>query len=119
MMDRLRHKKISNRRRAGRVRAVIKKTADRPRLSIHITNLNVSAQIVDLQSGRTLVYITSATKTGPNGNLTEKATWVGQQIAASAKKAKINEVVFDRGGKKYHGRIAALAEAARAGGMEF
>lgn len=118
-MDRLKHKKMTNLRRANRIRQVIKKTSNRPRLSIHISNRNVIAQIIDAQSGKSLVYVTSAAKAGPKGNLTEKATWVGQQIAALAKKAKISQVVLDRGGQKYHGRVAALAEAARAGGMEF
>ena len=118
-MDRLKHKKIAAARREGRVRTTIKKSAERPRLSIHIRNRNVLAQIINDQSGKTLIYITSAAKDAPKGNLTTKATWVGEQIAASAKKAKIGQVVFDRGDKKYHGRLKALADAARAQGMEF
>jgi large subunit ribosomal protein L18 len=64
------------------------------------------------------VYVSSVGKKA-DGTMTEKAQWVGEQLATKAKKAKATKVVFDRGGRKYHGRVKALADAARAGGMEF
>lgn len=118
-MDRLKHKQMTTSRRADRVRAIIQRTASTPRLSVHISNRHVLAQIIDNQSGKSLVYVSTSAKGAPKGNLTQKASWVGEQVAAAAKKVKIKRVVFDRGGRKYHGRLKALAEAARAGGMEF
>lgn len=116
-MDRLKHKTVSGQKRASRVRTVIRLTSTRPKLSIKVSNKHVFAQIVD-PSGRT---VASANTVGQDvdGTLTEKASWVGTQIGQAAKKAKIVQVVFDRGPKKYHGRIKALAEAARKEGMEF
>ena len=117
-MDRLILKKHSAKRRAHRVRTVIRGNSELPRLSVHISNRHVLAHVIDDVSGKTLVYVTSAgQKAGTN--LTEKATWVGTQLAAKAKQAKVVKVAYDRGAKRYHGRIKALAEAARAGGMEF
>lgn len=105
-------------RRRARVRAKVAGTPTRPRLSVKITLNHVIAQIIDDTTGRTLA---SATTVGAKktGNLTEQAAWVGGEIAAGAKKAKIKQVVFDRGGRIYHGRLHALAEAARAAGLEF
>lgn len=105
-------------RRRSRVRAKVSGTPERPRLSVKITLHNINAQIIDDTTGRTLA---AATTVGAKqtGNLTAKATWVGTQIASSAKQAKIKHVVFDRGGRIYHGRLHALAEAARAAGLEF
>lgn len=116
-MDRLKHKKLSGQKRANRVRTVIRKSASRPRLSVNVSNRHVFAQIVDM-SGKTVV---SANTVGQDvkGTLTEKAGWVGTQIGQAAKKAKVQRVVFDRGDRKYHGRIKALADAARKEGMEF
>lgn len=104
--------------RAYRVRSRINGTATRPRLSAHISNLHVSAQLIDDASGNTLVYVTT-TGRKMGSNLSERATWVGTEIAKKAKAAKISEVVFDRGAKLYHGRVKALAEAAREGGLKF
>ncbi|OGL34849.1 50S ribosomal protein L18 [Candidatus Saccharibacteria bacterium RIFCSPHIGHO2_12_FULL_47_16b] len=118
-MTRLVHKIRTANRRTYRVRSQLKTTGKLPRLSVHISNRQVLAQIIDDNSGQTIVYVTSVTKSGPSVNLTAKASWVGEQLAQAAKKAKVKQVVFDRGPKKYHGRIAALAEAARKGGMEF
>lgn len=104
--------------RAGRARAHILATADRPRLTVFISNTHVSAQVIDDTKGQTLA---SATSVGvkKSGTMTQKAEIVGEAIAAAAKKAKVTKVVFDRGNKKYHGRIKALAEAARKNGLEF
>ncbi|GAC1369078.1 MAG: 50S ribosomal protein L18 [Candidatus Saccharimonadales bacterium] len=108
-----------NRRRA-RVRATISGTPARPRLSVKITLMHVTAQIIDDTSGKTLVYVSTVGKTKDvKGSMTAKATWVGEQIAKAAKSKKINQVVFDRNGRVYMGRLHALATAARDAGLEF
>ncbi len=117
-MDRLAYKRMITARRVSKVRTTIKKTANVPRLSVHISNKHVLAQVIDDNAGQTLVYISSVGR-NVKGNLTDKAAWVGQQVALAAKKKKLKKVVFDRGAKKYHGRIKALADAARNEGMEF
>ncbi len=117
-MDRLMSKQLLSQRRQRRTRARIVGTVVRPRLSIHFSNYHVTAQVVDDDQQKTLVYATTI-GTKRTGTLTEKAAWVGEQIAAKALKAKLKKVVFDRGSHIYHGRIKALAEAARKGGLEF
>ncbi len=117
-MDRLTHKYSTAARRAGRVRTAITGTAERPRLSVHISNLHVTAQIIDDSSGKTLSYASTVGKT-LDGNMTAKAAIVGEEIAKKALKAKVSKVVFDRGSKNYHGRVKTLADAARANGLEF
>lgn len=104
--------------RKGRVRAKISGTAERPRLTVTISNLHVSAQIIDDVAQKTLV---SATTVGSKvkGTKTELAAKIGAEIAKKAKKAKINTVVFDRNGCQYAGRLHALADAARKEGLEF
>ena len=104
--------------RKNRVRSKVFGTTERPRLSVSISNLHVSAQIINDETSKTLVSATTVGKSIGN-NLTEKATIIGTEIAHNAKKAKIKKVVFDRNGHIYHGRIKALAESARAGGLEF
>jgi large subunit ribosomal protein L18 len=117
-MDRLKHKQVSANRRAKRVRSVVSGTSGRPRLAVSISNLHVVAQIIDDSQGKTLAYTTSVgEKVGPS--LTDKAVWAGSDIAQKAKKAKVKKIVFDRSSRKYHGRVKALAEAAREGGLEF
>jgi large subunit ribosomal protein L18 len=106
-------------RRAIRNRARVMGTTERPRLSVHVSNLNVSVQIIDDSANKTLMQSTSAGQKEVTGTMTEKATWVGKDIAKKAKAAKITKVSFDRGSKRYHGRVKALAEAARAEGLEF
>lgn len=104
--------------RAKRTRAKIHGTAERPRLSVNISNMHIIAQLIDDDSGKTLAYATTVgSKLG--GTKTEKAAAIGKEIATKAKKAKINAVVFDRGAKLYAGRMSALAEAARKEGLEF
>jgi large subunit ribosomal protein L18 len=105
-------------RRRARVRSRISGTAERPRLTVHVTNRHITAQIIDDTKGVTLAYVTTV-KAGLKGNMTERATAIGSQIAEMGKKHKIKKVVFDRAGRLYHGRIHALAEAARAAGLEF
>ncbi len=109
---------IQKERRRARVRSRISGTAERPRLSVHVTNRHITAQLIDDVTGTSLGYATTV-KSDLKGTMTERATKIGQQIAESAKKHKINKVVFDRAGRLYHGRIHALAEAARAEGLEF
>ena len=112
-------KKLLNRRlRKNRVRARVNGTADRPRLTVFISNKHVSAQIIDDTKGITIV---SATTVGTKlaGSMTELAAKVGSDIAKKAKKAKINAVVFDRNGRQYAGRLSALSDAARKEGLEF
>jgi len=105
-------------RRANRVASVVRGTAKRPRLAVHISNIHVSAQLIDDSAGRTLVSASTVGKK-VSGTMTEKAAEVGKDIADKAKKAKVNSVVFDRSSKQYHGRVKALAEAARQAGLEF
>lgn len=117
-MDRLTQKFVKRLQRRHRIRHNISGTASRPRLAVTISNTNVSAQIIDDHAGKTLVYA-STVGAKVQGPMSAKAEFVGTEIAKKAAKAKINKVVFDRAGRKYHGRVKALAEAARAGGLEF
>jgi large subunit ribosomal protein L18 len=103
-----------------RIRKKISGTAARPRLAVHFSNQNVYAQIIDDEAGKTLVSASTTEKgasaTGANA---ETATKVGQLIAQRAQSAKISGVVFDRGGYFFHGKVKALADAAREGGLQF
>ena len=117
-MDRLTHKTNSMQMRKKRVRAAISGTKERPRLSVHISINHVSAQVINDSTSSTLIYVTSVGRK-MNGTMSEKAAAIGSELAKKAKTAGINRVVFDRGSKLYHGRVKALAEAARAGGLEF
>jgi large subunit ribosomal protein L18 len=104
--------------RAKRTRAKIHGTAERPRLSVHISNQHITAQIIDDDKSATLAYATTV-GSKITGTKTEKAAAIGKEIADKAKKAKIKTVVFDRGAKLYAGRLSALADAARKEGLEF
>jgi large subunit ribosomal protein L18 len=119
MSKQLAHKLHNRVQRKGRIRAVVSGTAKRPRLSVYISNLHVTAQLIDDTTHQSLAYITTVGQKALKGTMTEKAAWVGTEIAGKAKAAKIKTVVFDRGGKLYHGRVAVLAEAARKAGLEF
>ena len=88
-------------------------------MTVFVSNQHIHAQIIDDAKAKTLASSTSAIAAAPKGSLTEKATWVGADIAKKAKKAKITKVAFDRNGRKYHGRIKALADSARENGLEF
>ena len=107
--------------RHARVRAKVSGTKDVPRLNVFRSNSNIFAQIIDDEAGVTLASASSIDKELKltNGGNVEAATKVGELIAKRAKKAKITKVVFDRGGYQYHGRVEALAEAARENGLEF
>lgn len=104
--------------RKSRVRSKVTGTAERPRLTVTISNKHVSAQIIDDVKQHTLVASTTV-GTKQTGSISEQAAFVGTDIAKKAKKAKINAVVFDRNGRQYAGRLAALADAARKEGLEF
>jgi len=106
-------------RRHRRVRSRVSGTAERPRLVVFRSNRGVEAQLVDDVAGRTLV---SASWTGLakfKGTKSEQAAEVGKLLAAKAQKAGVARVVFDRGGYLYHGRVKALADGAREGGLGF
>lgn len=107
--------------RHARIRDGLHGTSARPRLNVFRSNANITAQIIDDEKGVTLVSASSLEKELKlkNGGNVEAAKIVGAEIAKRAKKAKITEVVFDRGGYLYHGRVKALAEAARENGLEF
>jgi large subunit ribosomal protein L18 len=104
-------------RRHLRVRKKVTGTAERPRLVIFRSLKHISAQLVDDVARHTIATVTSTTIEG--GKKTEKSTQVGKLIAAKAKDAGITKVVFDRAGYKYHGRVKAVADGAREGGLEF
>jgi large subunit ribosomal protein L18 len=117
-MNRLALKSQNASRRTNRVRTVVKGLPDRPRLSVHISNLHITAQVIDDTAGKTLAYASTIGK-DISGSKTERAAAIGKDIAAKAKKSKVAKVSFDRGRRKYHGRIKALADAARKEGLEF
>jgi large subunit ribosomal protein L18 len=108
-------------RRHRRIRRRLAGTAARPRLAVFRSNKHISAQVVDDDAGHTLVSASTVEPDlrGGSGGTIEAATAVGKLIATRAKAAGITTVVFDRGGFTYHGRVAALADAARAEGLEF
>ena len=107
-------------RRHRRVRAKVSGTAERPRLVVHRSNRGIEAQLVDDAVGKTLAHASHlGIKKGFKGTKSDQAAEVGKQLAAAAKKAGIENVVFDRSGYLYHGRVKALADGAREGGLKF
>ncbi|BBC72509.1 50S ribosomal protein L18 [Altererythrobacter sp. B11] len=107
-------------RRRRRVRTALRKHAgDRLRLSIHRTGRHIYAQVIDDAAGRTVAAASTLGTKGSSGANVDAAVQVGKDIAAAAKKAGVTAVVFDRGGFLFHGRVKALADAAREGGLEF
>lgn len=106
-------------RRHARVREKVKGTASAPRLVVFRSNKNIEAQIIDDIKGATLVSASSSAMKIANGGNIAAASQVGEEIAKKALAKKISKVVFDRGGYNYHGRVAALADAARKGGLLF
>lgn len=112
-------KKIVNRAsRMVRTRSKIHGTEARPRLSVTVSNIHVSAQIINDDTHTTIAAATTA-GSKLSGTMTEKAASIGEAIAKAATSKKVTAVVFDRGAKQYHGRIKALADAARKNGLEF
>ena len=107
-------------RRHRRVRARVSGTAERPRLVVFRSNKGISAQLVDDLEGKTLASASwQQLKKSFKGTKTDQAGEVGKLLAANAKKSGIERVVFDRGGYLYHGRVKALADGAREGGLQF
>ncbi len=111
-------KRQARMRRHRRVRGKVAGTAERPRLVVFRSNRGISAPLVDDRAGRTLASATWKTL-GTSGSKTEQAAAVGMALAEAAKKAGIEACVFDRAGYLYHGRVKALAEGAREGGLQF
>jgi large subunit ribosomal protein L18 len=111
-------KKALNRTlRKGRVRAKVSGTDARPRLTVTISNKHVSAQLIDDVNGKTIAHSTTV-GTKQAGALSDQAAYIGEDIAKKAKKLKIEEVVFDRNGRRYAKRLSALADAARKEGLK-
>jgi large subunit ribosomal protein L18 len=122
-MDKTKAKAAGLARRQRRVRGKVSGTAERPRLRVSRSNLHIYAQVIDDVACRTLVSassidpeLRSALKSGAN---IDAAKVVGEALGRRAVEAGISEVVFDRGGRLYHGRVAALAEGARSAGLKF
>jgi large subunit ribosomal protein L18 len=106
-------------RRHRRIRGKVAGTAARPRLAVFRSNKGIFAQLVDDENGRTITGASWLGLKSFEGSKTEQAAEVGRALAAAAKKAGIETVVFDRGGYLYHGRVKALADGAREGGLKF
>ena len=107
-------------RRHRRVRGKVSGTAERPRLAVYRSNRGIFAQLVDDDAGRTLAAASWLDLPASfKGDKSEQAAEVGKLLAAGGKKAGVESVVFDRGGYLYHGRVRALAEGAREGGLQF
>lgn len=103
-----------------RIRSKVSGTQARPRLCVSVSLKHMRAQLIDDVSAKTIASIsTESNKDLSKKPMIEKAQWLGEQIAELGKKAKVKTVVFDRGGKIYHGRVKAFAEAARKAGLEF
>lgn len=104
-----------------RIRKIVSGTAERPRLSVYRSNAQISAQLINDEEGKTLLSVSSLCKEIADQKVTktEKAALVGAAVAAKALEAGITAITFDRNGYLYHGRVKALAEAAREGGLNF
>jgi large subunit ribosomal protein L18 len=121
MVERAKNRRLSRIRRHRRVRKRLSGTAARPRLSVFRSSRHISVQLIDDDRGRTLVAastLESGLRSSSGGNVAAAAS-VGALVASRAQDAGIAAVVFDRGGYRYHGRVAALADAARDAGLEF
>ena len=115
------NRKALRRRVHFRIRKKISGTPERPRLAVHFSNQHVYAQVIDDQAGRTIVSASTMEKDVESGNAANKAAaeLVGGLVAERALAAQISSVVFDRGGFLYHGKVKALADAARGKGLKF
>ena len=114
------NRKLIRRRIHDRIRRKVSGTAQRPRLSVHYSNQHIYAQVIDDAAGRTLVSASTLDKSCENASSNiASAHKVGLLLAERAKGSNISAVVFDRGGHLYHGKIKALADAAREGGLQF
>jgi len=109
-------------KRKNRIRRKLSGTSERPRLTVYKSLKHIYAQVVDDSTGRTLAFASSLSKElkgQETGDKKDDAKRVGKLVAEKAKAAKVTRVVFDRNGFPYHGRVAAVAEAAREAGLEF
>lgn len=118
-MSRLKQTAQNLARRKNRIRKTVVGTTERPRLTVFVSNRHVEAQIVDDSKHVTIAHSTTVGQKSATGTMSEKAAWVGKEISKKAKAKKVKRVVLDRNGRLYHGRIKALADAAREGGLEF
>jgi len=118
-MDRVTHKLYSKVRRQHRVRTMIVGDGLRPRMTVHVSNKHISAQIIDDRNHKTLAHVSTVGAKDAGKTMMDHAKWAGVEIAKKAKAQKIKKVVFDRGSRLYHGRVKALADSAREGGLEF
>ena len=114
-------KPVARKRRHFRVRKKVRGNAARPRLAVFRSNKHIYAQVIDDVAGRTVASASTMEKSGAKGGAgtVEAAKAVGERLGERAKSAGIDTVVFDRGGFKYHGRVAAVADGARSAGLEF
>jgi large subunit ribosomal protein L18 len=123
MADKNKAKALRLQKRKWSIRKTLKGTPERPRLSVFRSDKHITAQIIDDYEGKTLVSASSLQKAirgdAVNGGNVAAATAVGKALAEKAKAAGLTKVAFDRGGRRYHGRIKALADAAREGGLDF
>lgn len=120
MKDVSAERRRNRQRRHYRVRKSVNGTAERPRLAVHRSNKHITAQVIDDNARVTLASASTVEKSWDGaGNTVDAASKIGELVASRAKDAGIDSVVFDRGGNLYHGRIAALADAAREAGLEF
>jgi large subunit ribosomal protein L18 len=120
-MSNTKHKNELRERRHHRVRRKVAGTPERPRLAVFRSTRHIVAQVIDDDAGRTLAAastVEAELRSGKTGNAAAAAA-VGKLVAERAKGAGVDKVVFDRGGSRYHGRVAALADAAREAGLEF
>ena len=122
-MDKNKAKRAGLKRRQRRVRAKIFGTAERPRLSVHRTNANIYAQVINDVEGKTICSASTLSpefrETGKLGSNKEAAEFVGKLVGQRALEADVTQVTFDRGGHIYHGRVQALADGARSAGLKF
>ena len=120
MSSSAKHKRDARLRRHNRVRKHVRGTTERPRLAVFRSNKHISAQVIDDRAGVTLAAASTHEADLRDGSSNkDAAAKVGQRLAERAKDAGVERVVFDRGGFLYHGRVAAVAEAAREAGLEF
>ncbi|HEX8910741.1 MAG TPA: 50S ribosomal protein L18 [Humisphaera sp.] len=123
MSDKQKLKQTRLERRKYGIRKAVSGTGERPRLTVFRSDKHIYAQVIDDISGKTLASAGTTEKDVrgdlPNGGNIKGATLVGKAVAERAKAAGVTKVAFDRGGRKYHGRIKALADAAREGGLQF
>jgi len=118
-MNRLKHKKLNRGLRKSRIRKSVIGTNERPRLAVFVSNRNITAQLVDDDAGKTIAYVTTVGEKAAGNTMTKRAEWVGTEVAKKAVASKHKKIVLDRSGKRYHGRVKALADAARKVGLEF